>query len=97
MAKKKQKLDFDSAKADRNKDGKLDGWEKAIGKKIAKGKKMQTKGKATKKVVKESLDIANFVTAISEKNYAAATKYLTHIANEKLKARISNAINEPLF
>lgn len=97
MAKKKQELEFDAEKADRNKDGKLDGWEKAIGKKIAKSKSKQVKRKSTKKIVKESLDIANFVTAISEKNYAAATKYLTHIANEKLKARISNAINEPLF
>jgi hypothetical protein len=99
----KKKMNFDPKKADRNKDGKLDNWEKAIGKKVAKGKatkggsKSKGKSKGKPEVVGESLLISNFVTAISNKNYAEATKYLTRIANEKIKARISDAINEPLF
>ena len=40
-------MNFDPKKADRNKDGKLDNWEKAIGKQVAKGKSAK-KGRKTK-------------------------------------------------
>ena len=96
-------MNFDPKKADRNKDGQLDDWEKAIGTKIAKGKaskparKKTARKSAKSKVMSESVLISNFVTAISNKNYADATKYLTRIASEKIKARINDAINEPLF
>ncbi len=99
----KKKLIFDPKKADRDNDGKLSDWEKGIAKKITGGKKAAKKAakkagkKKVKKIVGESTNISNFVTAISTKNYAEATKYLTAIVNNKIRARISEAINEPLF
>lgn len=101
MAKTSKVNKFDPKKADRNKDGQIDDWEQRIGEKIAGAKTAKKAAKKTKtkkkKVMKESTCVSNFVTAISNKNYAQATKYLTYIANMKLKAKIGNAINEPLF
>jgi hypothetical protein len=42
--------------------------------------------------MKESTNIANFLKAISQKNYAQADKYLQGTVESKLKAAISNAI-----
>jgi len=38
---------------------------------------------------KTKLEISKFVKAISEKNYAAANKYLKNAIHEKLKQKIS--------
>jgi hypothetical protein len=50
-----------------------------------------------KKIVKESTDIKNFITSISTKKYALAHKYLKQVIEDKIKARISSSLNEPLF
>lgn len=61
-----------------------------------------TKGKSkkegkTKKVVKESALIANFIKHIAEGNYSEANKYLRQVIDSKLEARISKAIKPTLF
>lgn len=53
--------------------------------------------KKTKKIVKESSDITNFIVSISSKNYAHAHKYLRQVVADKIKARISSSLSEPLF
>lgn len=41
--------------------------------------------------------ISKFVAAVSGKNYAEANKYLKAVIEDKIKARIAKAINQPLF
>jgi hypothetical protein len=47
--------------------------------------------------VKESTDIKNFINSISTKKYALAHKYLKQVIEDKIKARITSSLNEPLF
>jgi hypothetical protein len=53
--------------------------------------------KGKKKALKESVDIANFIYALSTKNYAQANKYLVQAVESKISNRIDQAINTPLF
>ena len=46
---------------------------------------------------KETHSIVSFITAISNKNYAQANKYLKLVVNEKIKNRINKAASKPLF
>jgi len=46
----------------------------------------------SEEVKNESTDIANFLKAISQKNYAQADKYLQGTVESKLKTAISKAI-----
>lgn len=95
MAKKLAKKDYD-------KDGKLespteeymDVKDRAI--KSARGMK-KTSPKRKKKVLKDSVEVSKFITAISSKNYAQANKYLKGIIEAKIQNRINSALNEPLF
>jgi len=41
--------------------------------------------------------IANFISAISDKNYASAHKYLQGAVEDKIETRINNATEKPLF
>lgn len=41
--------------------------------------------------------IANFISAISDKNYAHAHKYLKGAVEDKIETRIDNATEKPLF
>ena len=41
--------------------------------------------------------IVRFIDAISDKNYAAANKYLQSAVNDKLESRIRQAAEKPLF
>lgn len=47
--------------------------------------------------INEAADIKNFITSISTKKYALAHKYLKQVIEDKVKARISSSLNEPLF
>lgn len=47
-----------------------------------------------KALKKESVEIANFLKAISQKNYAKADKYLQNVVESKLKASISKAVEK---
>lgn len=47
--------------------------------------------------INEAVDIKNFITSISTKKYALAHKYLKQVIEDKVKARISSSLNEPLF
>lgn len=59
---------------------------------------MGSKNKAIKRSkLKESQQVANFITSISSKKYALANKYLKDIITDKIQARIKNSLNEPLF
>lgn len=59
---------------------------------------MGSRDKAIKRSkLKESAEIANFITSISSKKYAQANKYLKAIITDKIQARIKNSLNEPLF
>jgi len=95
MAKKLAKKDYD-------KDGKLESpteeymgvKDRAI--KSARGMK-KTSPKRKKKVLKDSVEVSKFITAISSKNYAQANKYLKGIIEAKIQNRINLALNEPLF
>jgi hypothetical protein len=95
MAKKLAKKDYD-------KDGKLESptdeymgvKDRAI--KSARGMK-KTSSKRKKKVLKDSVEVSKFITAISSKNYAQANKYLKGIIEAKIQNRINSALNEPLF
>ena len=53
----------------------------------------------TKKVPKETTKnkISKFISAVSNKNYAAANKYLQDAVEDKLLTRIDNATEKPLF
>jgi len=55
---------------------------------------LQSRGtsKTTSDIRKESTNIANFLKAISQKNYAQADKYLQGTVESKLKAAINKAI-----
>jgi hypothetical protein len=48
-------------------------------------------------VTTESQGIQKFISAISSKNYAAANKYLKSVIELKLKTRINNQLDTPLF
>jgi len=76
-----------TAKKDHDNDGK----DKAI--KTAKFTKHKGKGKK----LMEAAEVAKFIAAISSENYAQANKYLKGIIEDKLQARISASLNEPLF
>lgn len=55
-----------------------------------KKKGSSVKGKAGKtEKLSESVNILNFVKSLTEKNYAAANKYLQTAMNEKLKSQIA--------
>jgi len=75
-------------KADLNKDSKISKYE---------GKRAAAIEKGKKKALKESVDIANFIYALSTKNYAQANKYLVQAVESKISNRIDQAINTPLF
>jgi hypothetical protein len=60
-------------------------------------KEQDIKSTESKDTIKESADIKNFITSISVKKYALAHKYLKQVIEDKLKARISSSLNEPLF
>jgi hypothetical protein len=45
---------------------------------------------ATKKLIKES-SIPNFISAMTQKNYAVANKYLRSAVMEKVKTKINKA------
>lgn len=89
MSKQKAKKDYDQ-------DGKVESPVEEF--KGSKDKAIKAAKKTkTKKIVKESTDIKNFITSISTKKYALAHKYLKQVIEDKLKARISSSLNEPLF
>jgi hypothetical protein len=60
-------------------------------------KEEDNKSVESKTILKESTDIKNFITSISTKKYALAHKYLKQVIEDKIKARISSSLNEPLF
>lgn len=78
-------------KADLNKDKKISKYEGKRAAAIEKGKKKKAKA------LKEDFDIAQFICAISAKNYAQANKYLVRVVESKICERIDQAINTPLF
>jgi len=95
MAKKLAKKDYD-------KDGKVesptDEYMGVKDKVIKNAKSMKkTSPKRKKKVLKDSVEVSKFITAISSKNYAQANKYLKGIIEAKIQNRINLALNEPLF
>jgi hypothetical protein len=91
MAKKLAKKDYD-------KDGKVESpSEEYKGVKTKAIKKAKSKKAKSKKVLKDSVEISQFITAVSSKNYAQANKYLKGIIEAKLQNRINSALNEPLF
>lgn len=53
----------------------------------------------TKKVPKLTTKnkISKFISAVSDKNYAEANKYLQSAVEDKLMTRIDNATDKPLF
>jgi len=53
--------------------------------------------KQEEKNLKESYNIAKFISAVSSKNYADANKYLRDAIELKLQTRIAQAVNQPLF
>lgn len=53
--------------------------------------------KSIKKKITESGEIVNFLTAVSQKNYSEANKYLQNVVDLKLKAKIGPALKEKLF
>lgn len=62
--------------------------------------KMHAKKSPKKKVVKESSDardIKEFIEALSSGKYAKANKYLVNVIENKISARISASLDEPLF
>jgi len=84
------------AKKDYDRDGELESPVEEY--KGSKDKAIKSaKAKKGKKVVKESGDITNFITSISTKKYALAHKYLKQVIEDKIKARITSSLNEPLF
>ena len=98
MAKtKKAKKDWDGdGKVESGSDEYMGVKDKAI--KKAMGKKKPAKKAAKKsKLVKESAGIKDFIAAISGKKYALANKYLKAVIEDKIKNRIENAVDKPLF
>lgn len=62
--------------------------------------KMHAKKTPKEKVVKESSDASNikeFIEALSSGKYAEANKYLVNVIENKISARISASLDEPLF
>ena len=53
--------------------------------------------KQEEKQLKESYNIAQFIKAVSEENYASAHKYLRSAIDAKIQSRIAAAISKPLF
>jgi hypothetical protein len=96
MAKKVHKSKAKKAKPDyldMDKDGnKTEPMKQAV-----KSAKKKTTKKAKKVPVNESKYIAQFIGSVSDKKYALAHKYLRAVINEKIKARISSSLNDPLF
>jgi hypothetical protein len=90
MSKQKAKKDYD-------RDGKVESPSEEYKGSRSRAIKSAKKSKKTKKIVKESTDIKNFITSISTKKYALAHKYLKQVIEDKVKARISSSLNEPLF
>lgn len=41
--------------------------------------------------------ISKFISAVSDKNYAEANKYLQGVVEDKLQQRIDSATEKPLF
>ena len=41
--------------------------------------------------------IQSFLGSVTEKNYAAANKYLKEVLDSKMRERISNVKNKPFF
>ena len=41
--------------------------------------------------------ISKFITSISNKKYAEANKYLQNVVEDKLKKRVTAAVQKPLF
>jgi hypothetical protein len=91
-AKKKAKKDYDG-------DGKVESPSKEyMGSKDKAIKTAKAKKKPKKKTtLKESVDIAKFISAVSQKKYAAANKYLKAVVERKILKRIDNATDKPLF
>lgn len=89
MSKQKAKKDYDL-------DGKVESPSEEYKGSKDRAIKSAKKGKG-KKIVKESSDIKHFITSISTKKYALAHKYLKQVIEDKIKARISSSLNEPLF
>ena len=87
MAKKLANQDYD-------KDGKVEAPAEEY--KGVKDKAIKS-AKRKKKVLKDSVEVSKFITAISAKNYAQANKYLKGIIEAKIQNRINSALNEPLF
>ena len=56
----------------------------------------QTKPKEPQKITTKG-KISKFISAISDKNYAEANKYLQSAVEDKLLKRIDNATDKPLF
>ena len=47
--------------------------------------------------MEEKNKISKFIEELSNKNYAAANKYLKGVIEDKLKTRIDTATEKPLF
>ena len=95
MAKKLAKKDYD-------KDGKVEAPTKEYMGVKDRAIKLATRNKKApskrnKKVLKDSVEVSEFITAISVKNYAQANKYLKGIIESKIQNRINLSLNEPLF
>ena len=50
-----------------------------------------------KKTSSTKTDINKFISAVSNKKYAEANKYLHSVVEDKLIKRVDNASNKPLF
>ena len=48
-------------------------------------------------MAKQKLKINKFIEHISNKNYAAAHKYLKSVIEDKITKKINNATDKPLF
>ena len=49
------------------------------------------------KALNEEQKIRQFITAISDKKYADAHKYLKQVIEDKIKTRITSSLEQPLF
>lgn len=94
MSKQIAKKDYDR---DGKKESPLEEYKGARDKAIKSNKFKKHKKRKTEAIVKESVNIKNFIASISSKKYADAHKYLKQVIEAKLKARIATAINQPLF
>lgn len=85
------------AKKDYDGDGKKESPKEEYAGSKDKAIKKAMKKKPKKVKVTEANDIAGFITSISAKKYALAHKYLKQVVEDKLKARITSSLSEPLF